>query len=69
MIEDLINKQTKYNTTAKAFLYKFNFDDLVKYLLVLRFDKHLLSSTIDHEYYQRHSRNKNEFKDQALSPN
>jgi hypothetical protein len=53
---DLINKQKiQYNNNNKK---KFNFDDLAKYLLVLRFDKHLLSSMINHEYYQKLSTNK-----------
>jgi hypothetical protein len=51
----IINKQKiQYNNNKK----KFNFDDLAKYLLVLRFDKHLLSSMINHEYYQKLSTNK-----------
>ena len=29
---------------------KINFDDLATYLLVLRFDVHLVSSTINHEF-------------------
>lgn len=34
------------------FIYKINFDDLVKYLRVIIFDRHLASSMIVHEYYQ-----------------
>jgi hypothetical protein len=43
------DKKIQYNKNKKF----FNFDDLIKYLLVLRFDKHLLSSMINHEYYQK----------------